>query len=78
MLHISKIWTANLRIFDKYFRPFRRGVTNQLSYLADEIHQAFDSTDSLEVRAVFLDISKAFDKVWYDGLIFKLEQNGIS
>ena len=25
-----------------------------------------------------MDISKAFDKVWHDGLIFKLEQNGIS
>ena len=31
-----------------------------------------------EVRTVFLDISKAFDKVCHDGLIFKLEQNGIS
>ena len=27
---------------------------------------------------VFFDMSKAFDKVWYEGLIFKLKQNGIS
>ena len=32
----------------------------------------------MEVRAVFMDISKAFDKVWHDGLIFKLKQNGVS
>ena len=59
------------------FRP-GDSTTNQLIDLVDEIHQAFDSTKSLEVRAVFLDISKAFDKVWHDGLIFKMRQNGIS
>ena len=32
----------------------------------------------LEVRNVFLDISKAFDKVWHKGPIFKLKKNGIS
>ena len=46
-------------------------------YLVNEIHEAFENPKSLEVRAVFLDISKAFDKVWHDGLIFKLKQNGI-
>ena len=29
------------------------------------------------MRVVFLDISKAFGKVWYEGLIYKLQQNGI-
>ena len=48
------------------FRP-ADSTTNQLLFLLDEIHQAFDSTESFEVRAVFLDISKAFDKVWHDG-----------
>ena len=30
-----------------------------------------------EVRSVFLDISKAFDKVWHERIIFKIKQNGI-
>ena len=59
------------------FRP-GDSTPNQLLFLVDEIHQASEYRNLLEIRAVFLDISKAFDKVWLDGLIFKLEQNGIS
>ena len=59
------------------FRP-GDSTTNQLLFLVDEIHRAFEDRYSLGTRAVFLDISKAFDKVWHDGLIFKLKQNGIS
>ena len=40
---------------------------NQLLSIAHEIYKSFD--DGFEVRSVFLDISKAFDKVWHDGII---------
>ena len=52
-------------------------ITNYqlLTTIYCKIYSSFD--DGLEVRSVFLDISKAFDKVWHDGIIFKLIQNGI-
>ena len=56
------------------FRPSTSTSTstsNQLIDLVNDIHPAFDSTKSLEVCAIFLDISKAFDKVWYDGSAVK-------
>ena len=31
----------------------------------------------IEVRRIFLDISRAFDSVWHDGLIFKLRKYGV-
>ena len=49
---------------------------NQLLSIIHDIYKSFDGV--YEVRGVFLDISKAFDKVWHDGIIFKLKQNDIS
>ena len=59
------------------FRP-GDSTTNQLLYLVNEIHEAFENPKCLEMCAVFLDISKGFDKVWHEGLVFKLKQNGIT
>ena len=49
---------------------------NQFLSSTHETYKSFD--DGREVRGVFLDISKAFGKVWDQGVILKLKQNGIS
>ena len=49
---------------------------NQILSINHEIYQSSD--DEFEVRVVYLDISKAFDKIWYKGIIFKVKQNDIS
>ena len=68
-LHTNNLITKNQ--ITKNQSGFRPGdsTTNQLLFLIDEIHQAFDCTQSFEVRSVFLDIFKAFDKVWHEGLV---------
>ena len=59
------------------FRP-GDSTTNQLLSITHKICSAFEELPSRETRAVFLDISKAFDKMWHDGLLFKLKSYGIS
>jgi len=61
--------------FTSYQSGFLPGdsTVNQLTYLYNTFCKALDN--ALEVRVVFLYISKAFDKVWHRGL--KLEQAGI-
>ena len=41
-----------------------------------EVFSSFD--DNYEVKEVFLGISKAFDKVWHEGIIHKPKRNRIS
>ena len=57
------------------FRPGDSCIYQLISITSD-IYKNFENFD--ETRAVFLDISKAFDKVWHDGLLHKLKSNGIS
>ena len=59
------------------FRPGDSTV-NQLLAISHKIYCAFDDVPSKETRAVFLDLSKAFDRVWHKGLLYKHECSGIS
>ena len=59
------------------FRPSDSCV-NQLLSITHKTFEAFDCNPTLEVRSVFLDISRAFDKVWHEGLLYKLKSMGIS
>ena len=51
-------------------------TVNQLTFLYNTFCQALDS--GKEVRAVFSDISKAFDRVWHRGLIHKLKAASVT
>ena len=50
---------------------------NQLISITHSIFEAFGCNPTFEVRSVYLDISKAFDRVWYAGLIYKLRKCGV-
>ena len=60
--------------------PFQSAFTtndftiNQLIYLYHTFCEAIDN--GREVRAVFCDISKAFDRVWHKGLLHELSSVG--
>ncbi len=65
----------------KLMTPFQSGFTpgdstvNQLIDIYDTICSALD--DGKDVRAIFCDVQKAFDRVWHRGLVQKLSSYGI-
>ena len=77
----SKIYhfLSEERLLNPYQSGFRPSDSciNQLLAITHEIFQAFDCNPSLEVRSVFLGISKAFDKEWHESLLYKLKSVGI-
>ena len=73
----------NYFISNKHFTPSQSGFLPGDSCIAKllsiirEIQTAFDENPVADVRGIFLDISKAFDKVWHEGLFYKLKTYGI-
>ena len=80
-------------IFNELFAFFERGnllpkrqsgfppgdsCIYQLLPITHDIFLSFDSSPSVETRGVFLDMSKVFDRVWNDVLLFKLKQNVVN
>ena len=59
------------------FRPGDSCI-HQLISITHDIYENFDSNPTQEVRGLFLDISKAFDRVWHLGLLYKIKNFGIN
>ena len=56
---------------------FRLGDSN-ISQLLSTMHEVYQSFENhQETRAIYLDISKAFDKAWHEGLLLKLKSKEI-
>ena len=74
--HVYNFFVSNNTIFCLQ-SGFVQGdsTVNQLVSIYNTFCYALD--DGKEVRAVFLDISKAFDRVWHKGLLLKLNFVGI-
>ena len=69
-LHKYKIITDNQSGF-----RHKDSTVNQLIIIYDTIMNSLDS--GKDVRFVFCDVSKAFDRVWHLGLIYKLQKYGV-
>jgi len=52
-----------------------RGTTDNLFFFTQKISENLNK--NRKACSIFFDISKAFDKVWHDGLIFKLNNLGV-
>ena len=59
------------------FRP-SDSCEYQLLSIVHDIYISFDCIPPLDVRGIFLDICKVFDRVWHDGLIYKVKCIGIN
>ena len=65
-------------LFSDFQYGFRssRSIADLLIVVSDRMARAFNKSGA--TRALALDISKAFDRVWHAGLLHKLKSHGIS
>ena len=71
-------YLTNNNLISSYQLGFKGGDSciNQILSIMHEIYKSFD--EGFKVRRLFLDISKAFDRMWHDGVIFRLQKDGIN
>ena len=80
---LKRMFLYETRTFTKLFTECQSGFipgdscVAQLLSVTHEIYKSFDCNPPQDVRGTFFDISKAFDKVWHKGLIFKLKSYGV-
>lgn len=74
--HLNNFLVDN-NVITAYQSGFRQGdsAVYQLLDFTQDVFKALD--EGKEIRVVFCDISKAFDRVWHNGLLKKLESIGI-
>ncbi|GBP43992.1 Probable RNA-directed DNA polymerase from transposon X-element [Eumeta japonica] len=67
-------WWNNIKLPDHQFGFRRKHATvDQIHRLINEIDKSFESKEYC--ASVFLDISQAFDRVWHEGLLFKIKSS---
>ena len=55
----------------------KRGTADNLLFMTQKIQERLNKLNGSKVCGIFFDISKAFDKVWHAGLIYKLVYLGV-
>ena len=67
-----RYWMEERNLFNKFQCVFskQRSCIDQIMRLADDVHKQF-------TLAVMIDLKRAFDLVWYDGLLYKIKKLGV-
>ena len=79
MVNSRLVWhLESNNIIQKEQAGFRKhhSTEDQAAYIAQKIEDGFQSKQ--HTIAVWIDLEKAFDKVWKDGLRLKLKKCGIT